>query len=323
MIPVNPEPPRTPKYCVKVYHMVKPGIPETLSIHDIPRCQVGEEIYMWSDERACKILGGRKVTKQLARCKSGEEHKWQLVTRCTGGDVYRPTNPKETLNIKWEAIGQGSEVAFGGNTLYMLGRGMANNYINKWTGSGWERQTYVSKGKKVVPMGRRIAVCGNGLPVFVTSGRLIYRRQEDGAFHMLRGHAIDVACSDLDQLWVMGSNGAPYMWTGTAWKHVPGLTNGLRIAADQDGAWATTRENKIFHYKDGKWTEMPGRAIDISANQFQVAITGTDHNIYRLNRATNEWAKTTGMDALAGLAVGKDGQAFMVNEKELILKQAL
>lgn len=112
MIPINPSPPKTPKYCVRVYHMERAGIPTSLQSNEVPRCQVGKQVYMWNGERSCKILGGRKIRQKLFKCKSGSNHKWRLVTRCTGGDIYRPQKLNELLSIRWKRIG-GSAVDIG------------------------------------------------------------------------------------------------------------------------------------------------------------------------------------------------------------------
>lgn len=66
---------------------------------------------------------------------------------------------------------------------------------------------------------------------------------------------------------------------------------------------------------------MPGSGLDISANDREVMVVGTDRFLYRFNKATQEWAKTTGGDSL-DLAVGKDGTAWYINKKWQVLKQA-
>lgn len=76
MVPINPAPPKSPKFCVQVMHMVKAGVPGALATSTVPRCQVGRAIYMWSGSKTCKILGGKKVNQRIAKCKAGYAHKW-------------------------------------------------------------------------------------------------------------------------------------------------------------------------------------------------------------------------------------------------------
>lgn len=41
---------------------------------------------MWTDDAACKFLGGVKAYQQRAVCKSGENNKWKRVVKCVEGN---------------------------------------------------------------------------------------------------------------------------------------------------------------------------------------------------------------------------------------------
>lgn len=79
----DPKPPMTKPYCVDVYKLVEHGLPDGLALHKVPRCRVGDDIYMWEGEKKCEIVGGRKAFMSFQKCKVGTLHKWQKVRRCT------------------------------------------------------------------------------------------------------------------------------------------------------------------------------------------------------------------------------------------------
>ena len=62
--------------------MMKQGFPQSLTSKQIPRCKVGSSLYMYTDDKACKFLGGVKAYQQRVLCKSGESHKWKRVVKC-------------------------------------------------------------------------------------------------------------------------------------------------------------------------------------------------------------------------------------------------
>jgi len=84
-VPVDPKPPVGKKICRPFYKMMKQGFPQSLSSTQVPRCKVGDQIYMWTDEAACKFLGGVKAYQERVVCKSGESHKWKRVVKCVQG----------------------------------------------------------------------------------------------------------------------------------------------------------------------------------------------------------------------------------------------
>ena len=104
-VPVDPSPPTGKKICRPYYKMMKQGFPQSLSSTQVPRCKVGDQIYMWTDEAACKFLGGKKAYQERVVCKSGESHKWKRVVKCatgpekleSGGFDYKTGKLKESL----------------------------------------------------------------------------------------------------------------------------------------------------------------------------------------------------------------------------------
>ena len=84
-VPVDPKPPTGGKICRPFYKMMKQGFPSSLASTQVPRCKVGDQIYMWTDEAACKFLGGVKAYQDRVNCKSGESHKWKRVVKCVQG----------------------------------------------------------------------------------------------------------------------------------------------------------------------------------------------------------------------------------------------
>lgn len=85
-IPVNPSPPTGRKICRPFYKMMKQGFPQSLSSQNVPRCKVGDSLYMYTDDKACKFLGGVKAYQKRMLCKSGEQHKWKRVVKCVKGN---------------------------------------------------------------------------------------------------------------------------------------------------------------------------------------------------------------------------------------------
>lgn len=89
-VPVDPSPPTGGKICRPFYKMMKQGFPQSLASTQVPRCKVGEHIYMWTDDAACNFLGGQKTFQERVVCKSGESHKWKRVVKCVVGQNKLP-----------------------------------------------------------------------------------------------------------------------------------------------------------------------------------------------------------------------------------------
>lgn len=85
-VPVDPKPPTGKKICRPFYKMMKQGFPVSLASSQVPRCKVGDSLYMWTDEAACKFLGGKKAYQERVVCKSGESHKWKRVVKCVAAN---------------------------------------------------------------------------------------------------------------------------------------------------------------------------------------------------------------------------------------------
>lgn len=84
-VPVSPEKPDGKEICRPFYILEKKGFPESLTTTKIPRCQVGDDTYMWEDEANCKFLGGKQIMVDHMVCKDGQSHKWKKVVKCVKG----------------------------------------------------------------------------------------------------------------------------------------------------------------------------------------------------------------------------------------------
>jgi hypothetical protein len=279
MIPINPQRPRTPVTCVHVMQMVKAGIPDSLTAHSVSRCQVGRSIYMY-DGRACKILGGRKVSQKLAKCKSGYAHKWRKVKRCTGGDLYKPMAPREILNVRWGRIaGSANDIGFGGGKIWVIGNniegggyGIYRRDGNKWT--------------KISGSAQRIAVKPDGNAMVTNKQAAIYD-YTGKKWNRWPGAAWDIGVSSKGKVWVIGTNREAggygiYRRDGSRWTKIGG--SALKIAVNGKGnAWVVNKYSNIYEYDGKRWHHRPGKATDVGAYDNAVMVVGTDNRYYRYN----------------------------------------
>lgn len=112
-VPVKPAVPRGPKICRPFLLLKKWGFPSSLSAKKMPRCKVGTgpkaAVFMWTNDAACRFLGGRLVHHKRQTCKLGKPHSWKRVVRCVQGPVlsgkgfnYKPAGKKEKVLKKKE-----------------------------------------------------------------------------------------------------------------------------------------------------------------------------------------------------------------------------
>lgn len=312
MIPINPAPPTSPKYCVSVMHMVKAGLPGVLSSSTVPRCQVGKTIYMWAGDKTCKILGGRKVNQRIAKCKAGYAHKWQKVTRCTGGDIYKPEVPGETLNVAWKRNpGSAHDIDVGGKLVWVIG----TNKQNRDFGVFYRKidDPKMQWHKTTSGQGVRIAAAPDGsATVCESSGRI--SRVLNNKWTHYPGACRDVGIGSNGKLWVIGTNTEAggygiYRWDNTKWTKIPG--SAISIAVGGDGnAWVVNKFGNIYQYDGKKWIHRPGKAIDVGAYGNSVAVLGTDRRFYRFDHHSKGWARTTTGSGFNRLALGKNGAIY-------------
>jgi hypothetical protein len=106
-IEINPEAPHG-KECREFLKLEQAHIPESLTEHNIPRCQVGEGaqkvVYEWSDDADCTFLGGAKVFQKNFKCADGSGPQFRTVEVCVQG----PELARDGLNY---ATGQAHPAA--------------------------------------------------------------------------------------------------------------------------------------------------------------------------------------------------------------------
>jgi hypothetical protein len=77
------------KECRNVLELEEARVPDALTKHKMPRCQVGRgkgrKLYQWTDDAQCVFLGGTKVFQKSFQCKDGEEEQWREVEVCVEG----------------------------------------------------------------------------------------------------------------------------------------------------------------------------------------------------------------------------------------------
>ncbi len=98
----------------------------------------------------------------------------------------------------------------------------------------------------------RIAVDGDLNPWIVRrDGGIAHRLGgAGGTFQPVTGLAQDIAIGANGAVWVLGTNGSPYRWTGTAWDMGPGLGTQITIASD-GSPWVVTGAGTLFRGATG------------------------------------------------------------------------
>lgn len=87
-IDIDPETPYGEE-CREFLKLEQVHIPDSLTEHDMPRCQVGEGaqkvVYEWTDEADCTFLGGAKVFQKNFKCKDGTGPQFVKKEVCVKG----------------------------------------------------------------------------------------------------------------------------------------------------------------------------------------------------------------------------------------------
>ena len=135
------------------------------------------------------------------------------------------------------------------------------------------------------------------------------------------GAALDIGAGANGSVWVVGTNGSPYTWTGKKWKKMSGGITRVDVGPKGE-AWAVNKNQNIYQWMGKKWKKLPGRAWDIGVGaNGKVWIIGTNKEaggfgIYRLDG--NKWKKIPG--SAVRIDVDSRGNAWIVNKANNIYR---
>tara|TARA_R110002110_G_scaffold7200_3_gene36508 strand:+ start:1369 stop:5520 length:4152 start_codon:yes stop_codon:yes gene_type:complete len=139
-----------------------------------------------------------------------------------------------------------------------------------------------------------------------------------GAWKRMPGAAIDIAAGANGSVWVAGTNGSPYSWTGSTWKALPGKI--VRLDVGPNGRpWAVNKANQIWRWTGKAWDRMLGGAVDVGIGGKGNGIAwviGTAGDIWRYNGFG--WVKMPGDGAR--IDVDPNGNAWIVNKARQIYR---
>lgn len=140
----------------------------------------------------------------------------------------------------------------------------------------------------------------------------------------MTGRAIDIGAGANGSVYVVGTNGSPYAWTGKGWKKLPGGL--VRLDAAPDGQiYGVSKDGKIWRWDGKKWHQIKGGARDIGvgANGKVWVIgkkkIGGGYEIFHLTGS--KWTKIPG--AAVRIDVDPDGNPWVVNERNQIFRYTL
>jgi tectonin-like protein len=130
------------------------------------------------------------------------------------------------------------------------------------------------------------------------------------------GAALDVGAGADGTLYVIGTNGGIFRWTGSTWDQLPGA--GVRIAVGPTGdPWIVNKDNAISQWTGSTWKQLPGAGTDIGVGADGSAwVIGTNAGVYQWTGSA--WSETSG--AGARIAVGPTGDPWLVNKENAIFR---
>jgi len=218
--------------------------------------------------------------QKLAKCKSGNAHAWRKVKRCTGGDLYRPMEAREVLNISWKSFGGAAyDIGVGGGKTWVIGTNREGGGYGIYRRDG-------SKWTKISGSATRIAVKPDGNAMVTNKQGAIYD-YNGSKWTRLSGAAWDIGVGSNGKVWVIGTNKEAggygiYRRDGNKWTKIGG--SAVKIAVNGAGnAWVVNKYGNIYEFDGDKWHHRPGKAIDIGAHGNSVMVVGTDRRYYRFN----------------------------------------
>lgn len=140
----------------------------------------------------------------------------------------------------------------------------------------------------------------------------------------MTGKAVDIGAGANGAVYVVGTNGSPYAWTGKDWKKLPGGL--VRLDAAPDGKiYGVSKDRKIWRWDGNKWHQLSGKARDIGvgANGKVWVIGNTKgkggYEIFHLT--ASKWRKIKG--TAVRIDVDPDGNPWVVNKHNNIWRYTL
>lgn len=138
------------------------------------------------------------------------------------------------------------------------------------------------------------------------------------------GRAIDIGAGANGSVYVVGTNGRPYAWTGKSWKELPGGL--VRLDAAPDGQiYGVSKDRKIWRWDGKKWHGIKGKARDIGVGaNGKVWVIGNKKGkggfeIFHLTG--RKWTKIKG--TAVRIDVDPEGNAWVVNKQHNIWRYTL
>jgi hypothetical protein len=227
-----------------------------------------------------------------------------------GGPATAAAKP---LPLPWKGVpGKALDVGVGGGQAWVVGTDGAAWH---WNGKGFEKRG----GGEIL----RMDVGPRGMPWVVTKKREIYRFDGRG-FRKLPGAALDIGVSGDGGVWVVGTDGSAYQWTGKTWAKRGGKDLARIDATLKGGAVATDRGGNILRFAGGKWGRLPGKARDISGGGGQLWSVGADRSPGGLtvNRwdGKGNWILYQG--GIVNVAVDGNGMPWATNGQQSVYSHA-
>ena len=157
----------------------------------------------------------------------------------------------------WNQIpGAALDIGVGdGGSIFVIG---TDGKAYRWTGSGWSG---IDGGS-----GTRIVV-GPKSQVFLLNANANHSiwRHDGSTWTQIPGAALDIGVGAGGSIFVIGTDGKAYRWTGSGWTDVDG-GSGTRIAVgpnDQPVLLNAKAGHSIWRHEGSTWIQIPGAALDI------------------------------------------------------------
>lgn len=243
------------------------------------------------------------------------------------------------LGSSWEVIpGAATDIGVGlEGSLWVLGTGtVSGGYrLHLWKGqSSWAGY----EGGAV-----RISVAPEGLPWVINEAHQIFQMDKSGSWTLLPGRATDIGVGAGGSVWVVGlqgdasDGGKPiFRWSGSEWVAIKGSAE--RISVDAKGvAWIINKDHRVFRYNsstpDNPWESVGSESLkDVHPADIAVGANGTvwivapkestgGGGVFYWDETAKTWCRTEG--SASHVAVGADGQPFVVNSDAVIFRMTL
>jgi CubicO group peptidase (beta-lactamase class C family) len=212
--------------------------------------------------------------------------------------------------------GRALDVAVGHDgSIYCIGKG--SRRVFEWDEDAGDWDTLSGTPTDA----RRLTVDRAGTVWVVHEDRTVSRRRS-GTWEGLSGRVVDIAAAaQTDDVFCVGLSRRVFQWTESdrEWELLDGTPSGVSsVAAERgDDLWVTIGGREMRRFRGGRWSSIPGRALDVAtrpgANN-QAYVVGLSRRLFDWNEGADRWDIASEMERGGQrLAVEPSGDVITVD----------